>query len=86
MNKYREFKEYFLKNGIFIPDDIESMFSELDNLVFDAIQERRLNVEAPIVPNPMNKQSELGKNGQSHMDKLKKIVQDRLWKQDNFVI
>src|SRR5205807_8925049 len=42
---YVKFTDYLSKNGIFIPDPVKSKFLKLDELLYDALVERRLSMQ-----------------------------------------
>jgi hypothetical protein len=76
-----EFHVYLLKNGIFIPPDIKTRFSELDDLLAAAIGERRGGLQYPNTDTAQrfDKGLELDRRVPGLLQTLERDVQGRLW-------
>lgn len=76
-----EFHVYLLKNGIFIPPDIKKKFSELDDLLAEAIVERRAGLQFPDtgIAQKFDKGVALHDSGPGLLKSLERDVQGRLW-------
>jgi hypothetical protein len=76
-----EFHVYLLKNGIFIPPDIRTKFSELDDLLAEAIGERRAGLQYPTtgMAQTFDKGVALDRRGPGLLKSLERDVQGRLW-------
>jgi hypothetical protein len=76
---YREFSNYPMRNEIFIPEPLKLKFSELGDLLWDALIEHEGNEEYEIRPRERGKQKALNGEGQDLLKAIEKDVQDRLW-------
>jgi hypothetical protein len=72
LNSYNTFHVTFAKNAIFIPDPLKSKFSEIDNMLKEAIIERQLQ------PNKFDKGGDLHMKGPALLKALESDVQRRL--------
>jgi len=77
----QKFQVFFLKNKIFMPPDLQEKFSELQNLLFEAILERELNEEmkGPRTPQEREKQKKMWADGERLREDLVTRIQDHLW-------
>jgi hypothetical protein len=76
-----DFHVYLLKNGIFIPPDIKEKFSELDDVLAEAIGERRAGLQFPNtnMASTFDKGVALHERGPVLLKSLERDVQGRLW-------
>ena len=70
-----------MKNGIFIPPDIKKKFSELDDLLAEAIVERRAGLQFPDtgIAQKFDKGVALHDSGPGLLKSLERDVQGQLW-------
>jgi hypothetical protein len=74
-----KFHEYILKNGIFILPDIKRKFSQFDDLLAEAIGERRMSLQYTDTHQRLEKGAILHNDGQRLLKSLEEDVQARLW-------
>jgi hypothetical protein len=74
-----KFHEYLLKNGIFILPDIKEKFSQFDDLLAEAIGERRMSLRYTDRPQSFDKGAILHRKGPHLLKLLEHDVQERLW-------
>lgn len=77
---YREFHVYFLKNGIFIPDEIKKKFTEMSGIIYGALLEHELNED--LQPRVRVAFQDLSGKGANLLKSLEQEVQGRLWKSE----
>ena len=75
--KWGEFDAYFTKSGIFIPEPLKSQIAALNNLMYEAVMERRLQRHDE--PQKFDKGIVLHEKGQGMLKALERDVQARLW-------
>jgi hypothetical protein len=75
------FHVYLLKNGIFVPPDIKTKVSDMDDLLAGVIGERRAGLQNPntAMAGKFDKGVALDGRGSGLLKSLEKDVQDRLW-------
>jgi hypothetical protein len=76
---YREFSTYLMRNGIFIPEPLKSKFTELSDLLWDALIEHEMNEEHEFRPRHREKQKDLDTKGPNLLKAIETDVQGRLW-------
>jgi hypothetical protein len=76
---YREFSTYLMQNGIFVPEPLKSKFTEISDILWDAMVEHEANEEYEIRPREREKQKSLNEKGKGLLKDIEKDVQDRLW-------
>jgi hypothetical protein len=74
-----EFHVYLSKNGIFIPPDVKTKFTELDDLLAAAIGERHAGLRHPNTTQHFEKGLELDRRGPGLLQELEQDVQNRFW-------
>ena len=82
-NKSRDAHVFILKNGIFFNEEIRKAFQEIDDLVWDAIVEHKLNVEDDMRPAPRENIGALAQKGDQLLRNVEAKVRERLWPKDN---
>ena len=76
----RESYVYLRRNGIFLPPEIQKKFAVLDDILWNAVQEREFNEKYPDArPLKTPKQDRLSGEGKKLLAELEKDVQGRLW-------
>jgi hypothetical protein len=78
-NTYRKFSTYLKKNGIFIPEPLKSKFTEISDMLWDAIVEHEANTEHGLRPRERGKWKALTEKGPELMKAIEADVQSRLW-------
>jgi len=74
------FNDYYVKNGIFIQTDLKTHFDELRDLMFAALDERRFEKSYGVPREGRYEKSDhLRKDGQTKLDEIGRLVQNRLW-------
>jgi hypothetical protein len=76
---YREFSTYLMQNGIFIPEPLKSKFTDISDLLWDALVEHEANEEYEIRPREREKHKALNGKGQDLLKAIEADVQGRLW-------
>jgi hypothetical protein len=74
-----KFHEYLLRNGIFILPDIKEKFSQFDDLLAEAVGERRMSLQYTNGPQRFDKGAILHNDGPHLLKSLEQDVQARLW-------
>ena len=69
----REHHIYLKKSGIFILADVRSKFYELDNLMWDALTEHRVNEEVGQIPRMHNNIDALRQKGPELLNDLERV-------------
>jgi hypothetical protein len=78
-NSLNQFHLYLIKNGIFIPESLRSNFSQMDDLLWEALREYLFNEEHEIRPRKREKQELLDENGPALLKAIETDVRSRLW-------
>ncbi|HYL48365.1 MAG TPA: hypothetical protein VET84_03295 [Stellaceae bacterium] len=78
-NSCWNFRDYLSKNAIFIQDDLKRQFKEIDQLLFDAIFERKASLQIAGLAQKFDKGLKLHNEGPALLNTLEKDVQARLW-------
>ena len=76
---YRELHGYLSKHGIFMPDTIKDKFLQLDEIILQALSERRYSLEYRDHQNKFEKGIVLHEKGPHLLKALEQEVQGRLW-------
>lgn len=77
--RYRELHSYLLKNGIFLQESIEKEFSEIDDLIWNALNERKREHQRPNSSIDTNDWQILASAQNGKLKNLQKAVRERVW-------
>lgn len=76
---FRKFAIFLRRRGIFLPSDLKTEFSAIEQLIWNALIEYELNRNESVRPKRLGDQDKLRKEGERLMNNLEKEIQQRLW-------
>lgn len=80
MPMYREFHGYYRKSRIFLEPELSKMIDDFSTMLWEALNERKLEEEHPNPrPNRFEKGELLRRDGEAALETIGQAVQRRLW-------
>lgn len=76
---WSDLNDYLTKNGIFMPREIKSKFKQVDDLIWEALNEFKMNEQAAVRPRDRVAAEALGNVGEPLLRSLEDDVANRLW-------
>jgi hypothetical protein len=76
-----ELHVYVKRNGIFLPKELKSAFTTLDDLIFGALIEHEINEEEDMIPKVRKAVKALDDKGQQLLDELELSVRRQMWEE-----
>ena len=79
--KRLDFDRYFLKNRMFVRQDIREKVKALSDMMWEALSEKKYEQQYPHShPNPLEKCDKLQQEGPKFFDDIDRLIEVRVWK------